>query len=585
MTSAYYRYDASPEIRAISFCPWGSGSALLIPAWANQSAYLFSSGLVSGTPISGSTFPGYVGATSDGASGAWLLPYAGPITRYRSNGTLTPLATPSGVVFTGLTNVSGAPIAIDAAGKIYAKNGSTAFSVTGSVSGAAQSLVASGTLLYTIMQGASGLGTFNTLTLASGFIAAPFPVVSCVAAAPTRKTAIGGWDFANIPSGFAALAGNPVSGTILAAAASAGGGSAQLWDNDGFGNWTLGQTVGSLGAPSALVWLPTGAGLFYSSAAGNTLQVLSYAFGALALAQTLSVSGAAAVAVTLDSQNALVCQPSLNTLQPLTISGSGWVVSGSVAIGNPQSVIALTATTAAVGCSSGLAFLSLVAGAWNVSSTVSLPFVPTQLARDNAGTVYAAGPSGTTTRIYANGISTLYVGGLAGMFWEQGQLVLADETNSLLRVYEFFQNVFTAQTTLTGPSGMAALATAGGGSTIFAAGSGAAWQCEFTSPWQLRRIRYGKASAYNGTTWTTTNLKAGHTPEALTLDPSGNITVATLQNELFTVSPTGGVISSGIVTQLAGQPQSTPLGISSLLWQGAALYATSSLNQAFMRLI
>jgi hypothetical protein len=65
---------------------------------------------------------------------------------------------------------------------------------------------------------------------------------------------------------------------------------------------------------------------------------------------------------------------------------------------------------------------------------------------------------------------------------------------------------------------------------------------------------------------------------AICYDQSNNLRVATSQNTLWTITSGGTVLSSGAVPQYSTQPQSVPLGISSLLAFGAGVYGATSLS-------
>ena len=104
------------------------------------------------------------------------------------------------------------------------------------------------------------------------------------------------------------------------------------------------------------------------------------------------------------------------------------------------------------------------------------------------------------------------------------------------------------------------------------------------APYQLQAVKNGQVGIYNTSTsgWTTTTLGPQFTPEAITFDPSGNVTVAALQNELFTIASSGGISAQRAVPVFTGQVANTPLGISSLSWINGHLYATSVLNETLM---
>lgn len=583
VAATYYRYAPAPEIRAICAVPFGSGGGLLAPAAFVSSAALLVSGTLSPTAVSGGLFPGFAGAASDGASGAWLLGFGGPVTRLSAAGAVSSLSTPPLTSFTGLASVSGVPWGVDASGSIYTRSGSAFVSGAGTFGVPARTLTARGATLYALLPSSSGVGTFDTGALTSGIIVAPMAVPAALGVSSGGLIAVGGWDQASIASGFFATAFDPANpSTILAGVSAAASGSLTVWTNDASGNWSLSQTLSGVGAPRKVAWLPTGGQIFAASPSSNQLTVANYALGILTLAQTISVSGAAALALTTDSLNGLICQPSLNQVTALTLSGSAWVTSGSVGIGSPQAALALSSTSIAIGCSSGVALLSLAGGAWSVSSVIPMSFTPGALATDGSGTIFGAGTSGASGFVATSGISASFAGSTSGVIWQQGQLAVADQTNSLLRVFQFFNGALTQRTSISAPAGVSGIAA--NGQLVLANGASAAWQYRFGAPWTLQAERFGKVSLYNGSVWTTTNLQAGHIPQAVAFSPSGTLSVATLANELFTIAASGGIVSSGAITLFPGQAAGTPLGISSLTWLAGNLLATSSLNQSVVRL-
>ena len=617
MTSAFYRYsNPLQSIRSMAQTTWTSG--LLFPSWKLDAAYLFSAGVIQTTPLSGTVEFGYPAAASDAASGAWTITFPGALTHYTSGGALTFYSPGSGALFTGLTTVTsgGLPFIVDASGYVYGfttglsgdvLSVSDIFSLSDIFSIAAsgglqeilrfpvspQGLVATSGALYTILAALSGVGAVRssgfTESFSSGFVATPMQFPTCLAASGSLL-AVGGWNPATIASGFSAIATNPTDNSLFVGITPSAS-ALTLWHNsDGLGNWTLSQTVTGVAAATALAWSPLGNTIFSASPTSGVVQVFNYAFGTVTKTQTIALSGAAAVAFTLNALNALVCQPTQNVVTPLTLSGSAWVASGSLAIHDASSVLALSNVEAMIGFASGAVVAQYAGGVWSSGAVTALSFVPTQLTQDLSGNLIAAGTSGSSGFVYTTGVTGSFNGSVSGLLYRQDQIVIADGTNALLRVFSLNNGTLTQKTSLAVASPLTALAAPpladplAYSVPVIAAASGVTSLVYFYSPFTLAYQKSNEFSLYNGSAWTSTQLKIGHQPEALTFDPSGNVSLVTLQNELFTMSATGGIVSSGVIAQFSGQPQTSPLGLSSLQWINGSLFATSVLNETLVQL-
>ena len=574
------------DIRSMAITAYG-GSGMAFPAWrTNLAALANGSGATSGTNVSGAIFPGFVGACPDGSSGAWLLQFTGSLIDLTSGGATLAYAAPSGAIFAGLTALGSSAYGVDTSGNVYGITSHGVFSNLGTFGVPANGLTGSGALLYSILQSISGVGTFNPTSLTSGVVSSPFSGgMMCLAAsgAASGAFALGGYAAATLASGFSTAQLDPTNSLLFAGATPAAL-ALSLWTNNGTENWAFTQLATGAGNTSSLSWAPSGTSVFASDTVSGAVRVFNYSLGILSLAQTLGVVGAAAVAAMLDGQTVLACQPSQNSITTLYASGATWVVSGAtIPLANPQSVIAQTPIQAAVGYASGIAYLTNSAGIWSVTSTGALPFVPNYLALDYSGNVVAAGTSGAIGVIYAGGVTGAFSGSVSGMIFQQGQIVVADATNSVLRVFESFNGAITQQQTY--PFALAPTALFEATRSIFLAGSGTTNIYEFLSPWTLAAMRTGKVSAYNGSLWNTTNLPVNQIPQTVAFDASGNISVATLLNAYYTISPTGGIVTSGIIAQDAQQPATTPIGIASLLWLNGKLFGTSTLNEALVEVV
>lgn len=118
-------------------------------------------------------------------------------------------------------------------------------------------------------------------------------------------------------------------------------------------------------------------------------------------------------------------------------------------------------------------------------------------------------------------------------------------------------------------------------STLFSMGSGSTVTYSFSgSPFEIIRVKSGIAGIWNGS-WTTADLGIGHMPSAAGFDASGNLYVASSDNFLWSVSPAGTVLTSGLVAPYSGQVANVTLSLSDLIVSGGNALMTTSLPGAF----
>jgi hypothetical protein len=593
--ATYYRLTTNASIHSQGQALWNG--VLFFGAWYDQSAYELSGGALSGVAeLSSSGIYGFAGISTDGFSGVYLTRFDPVLLDYDTSGVVDTYAISSSAILNNTVYVSGAAAFVtDVLGNVYGAAASginilaqsnilalpdiftPGFDTSGSFGTPIRGLVTSGTTLLAIAPLLSGIGTLDTTTMTSGFIPAPMPFPTSLAISGSIL-AVGGWSAAQIASGFNGIAFDPTNSNLFVGVSTAYAGITS-WTNDASGNWSQSQAVTGSGLPEYLAWSPLAGQVLTSVPSSGLVNVFAYSFGSFSLDQVLAVSGAGALTLT-DSTHALVCTPLLNEIAALEVSGTTWVASGTVALANPESILTLASNQAVAGYASGLAYLTLSGGTWAVTQQVALPFVPTSLALDNTSSVIAAGVVGASGYLYANGVYTTFAGGVSGMFYQQGQIVVADPVNSVLRIFsDTGSGVPVEQNTF--PVASAPIALASNLYDILIAASGVTYEAQFTAPYTLVAQQSGSVATYNGA-WSGTALKVGHLPEAVAFDASGNISAVTLQNELFTISVTGGIITSGEIVQFTGQPQDTPLGLSSLQWLNGHLYATSVLNNSLV---
>lgn len=612
--------NSQADIKSMALAAFGS-SGIVLAVWYSKDAWLFSGvaessltqSAVSGVAVSGASVnlnvSGFVAATSDGSSGAYLCQDVGALIHYASGGTLTGYALPSGMAFVGAHYSTGqsAPYMVNASGALYVLSGATIVPVLPSSGFNSPSylLAGSGSTLFSLLASASGIGTFALSSLASGasgFISAPMTVPTCLAvpSGGAYPLAAGGWTQAFIPSGFSsqALTTDPQAQTVVLGATS-GAGALSLWTQGASGIFSFTQAITGLSNPSFVTWNASGTQAMVCDPVSGHVYVAAYSLGVLSISQTLSVTGATQAAMTPAGDWAFITQKAQNQIQLLRNTGV-WAAAATIALSGANAVVSISPSGMAIGGSSGAVsgvFYATLTSAWALSSGASLGFVPGAFSEDTAGNLYAVGTSGASGILAEVSGSTVvgsgsWVGSVAGVLWEQGQIVVTDPTAALIRMFapqysyansaiSFVQTNAYAQpsgTTGVGPVDFSTPYLLVGGSSRTSI-----WQ--FAAPYSLSAAQSGVASIYNGSGWASVSLGIGHVPEAMAFDPSGNISVVTLQNDLYTLAASGAIISSGAVTQDVNQLQTTPIGMSKLLWLNGHLYASSSLNEALIQIV
>lgn len=578
--------------------------AFLVPSWNTPNAWLYpgASGAIVAASLSSGAVSGlaFNAIVSDGGTGIWALPWSvypqESILHAVSGQPTSGYILPSGHVFNGLAQLSGSPYFIEASGHVYTVSGAVVTQLAALASGAVQ-LVSDATVskIYTlnpVYNGNSQSWTISSLTipgLASGSIPVPFsgapfipdwPATRAMAAG-SGQVAIGGWLQNSIVSGFNALALQPPSSGALVGLIASG---LSLWTFDSKFNPTFAQSVSGLGTASALQWSPDGTQLFVSDPVGNKVSIYNFSIGTLTLAQTLSASGAAGVAILSTLTDGIIIQPSKNSIQPITKSVN-WSNNGSaIAIGNPQCAVAATASEILIGCVSGIVPANLTGGVWSLGSATNLVFLPQFIAADVSANPIATGVSGAISYIYWLGQAASFSGIVAGLNYEQGQSFVLDSSASGIRGFSAVSGSAPSQQSIYSlgfqPSaqslvaGLMAVSSTAVSKTVF---------LQPVAPFVVASVRVGYASIYNGGIWTTTKFGVGAVPTAMAYDPSGNVSVVTADNNLYTVNASG-FVASGSIPPFTGQTATAPGGLSSLLWSNGHLYASSMLNSSIVEI-
>lgn len=582
ISATYYR-NTNPLtiIRSLQATPTASG--LMLPNWMFNSAFQFlqaTSG-ISATSFSGTTQFGTAGSTGVSGGGVYAALYGTSMDLLVASGGVSQVATAlSGtVLFNDMTTAGGTPFAVNGSGQVFKLVGS-AWSQVGNFGVASYGLVANSTpTLYSLQTALGRLGTMTTAGV-SGTLATPMTFPAILAASSGVNIAVGGWNTTTLVSGFTAMAADPVNTTTFALSHLATSGIS-IWAQGASGTYVESQFVSGAGQNVSLAWSANGNFILGADTTNGAVHVFTSSFGVVSLTQTITLTGAAAVAIALDSQHALACQPGSNQVQGLGYNGSTWATSGAaIPIGNPKSIIALSSTQMLVGCSSGLATLTFsVVSGWNITNVSGIGFVPTALDVDVNGGAYAAtATSGSNGLVYYNGASGSYVGSASGVVVQQGQIITTDPTNN---VYRMFTNIGGTITQQASGAFTGAQAVGNVGNYVLIGSTTTSTQFQWGQPFTLNNVKTGQVSIYNGTSFSTLTLGAGVVPTAMAFDASNNLTITTQQNGIVVYNPVASsVAQSGSMPIFLGQSQSTPYGIASLTWASGLVWATSSMNES-----
>lgn len=592
MTTAFFRYtDPLNPLKAVTILPYGG--AVLVGAWFDGVTFQLGGSTVSLAPVSGSGNFGYASSHVDSSGVASYLRFQSTFQTLDASGVVRSFLAPSGAVQTALFNGmflhNNTPYISDVSGNVYTFSPLTAsgtVSKIGAFGTPTRGLVGTPNFLYAA---APNSGAFLAqmpfaTPAATGRIATPMTVPAAVASSG-GLIAVGGWSNTSIVSGFFNIAGNPVNANFLAGLTTGSAGISSFTESVS-GVWGFQQHVANTGAGTQLQWTPLGNTLFAANTASGTgtIDVYGLSVNTLTFNQALGIAGVSGLAVASDSTHALAFSPGAGQVTSIYSVGSGWAVSGAVAMGNPRSAITLPGgATALVGNVSGLSLMTLFGNQWQLTSTTTLHFVPLYLAYSALNnSTFAAGVSGASGAIYstATALSGTYVGGCSGLVVFGNQVIMLDPTGKLQFIDPNTLSVAASAAIASGAQCIAAI-----GSELLIGYATQTLRYTLGAPYSLQAVKTGAVSIYTEATsgWVTATLSPAQIPEALTFDTSGNISVATLSNYLLTITTAAAVSSVVSIPVFSGQVANTPLGISSLRWINGSLYASSILNNAIIQ--
>lgn len=506
--------------------------------------------------------PGIISALAPG-NGGWMVDWEGHVAQIFGSGSAFPSAT-----YRGLTTIGTDVYGLNTSGAVR--------NYTGSLIGTfgqtpRNGMSSDGSSLFAAL--ASGVGSMTTGGV-SGIVAYPaaLTVPTCFALLSSGAYAVGGWQNYPALGGAAAVGIDPSTSSTAAGVLS---GAAVIWQTTDANNWTLTSTVTGLANLGYMSWVAGGTQVLATDATSGVVQVLNYSTGNLSLAQQVAVSGAGAIVVLPDGAHGLVAQP--GGVRPLTGSLGTWTASGAaIPLTGVADLILASDTSAAVAFASGYGFVAYNSGLWSVSSTGSVPFNASRIVLDDRNYAYLAA-SGHFSVYNATTLvgSGAWAGGAGAILIERQQVVVADTTSNLLRVFQQTPYGWSESSNIASPAGVSSLAMID--AVLFAAGTSETYIYEFTAPYILERIRSGTLTTRVSGAWVTQNLGNAHIPSALAYSSSGEVWAATVENDLYTINVTGGIKTQTTVNVYTGQASGTPLSLSSLDWGSGKLLATTSL--------
>jgi hypothetical protein len=583
----------------------------------------------------------YIDAATDGASGFYVLGVTGPLIHVSSL-TAAPssitLPTSPSFAYTGLTfnTANGKPYMIGYDGTIYTVTAGVVSTVAGPPGGG-------------IVAPAKGLYSDSTSHLYT-----IFPTSNVLA-----KYTIGtGWTSTLSP--FTASLDTLSYSTSIGAAMIAGRNTSQVTDSNTIldltytlnptqvliadtgpsvqvytlteGGFVFAQAVtGYSGIPTQLAAEPDGNQCLVTDSTNNRIEVLTYN-GAWSQTSTVPLSGPTNLSIYTNPNGlvqALVCQPSNNTLSVMNKSVNTWAViqtlnipgATSVSIDNTQGVVTAIVTTA-----TGVQLLSNNGAVWVLGNAIALNPVPTLSGADVWSTtnnqLYAAGSSGGNTTVYAFSGNTIlgsysFTGTMSGLEIVNWQALVATTTGNLNVGYyiggttgnvvnpavipaassvnmawipatlEFYPTLVIA-----GPNIIQSFFndspqsfTRETDSSIAILISGGAFTSKTSAQFSFQPIRTNSAGVSGQ--WTTLDLINRNKVSSITSDANRNIYAVTVGNDIYKYNGSGTLITGYpyILTPPTNQEEFIPLGLSKLVFWNNQLWSASGLLGGLVEII
>jgi hypothetical protein len=519
----------------------------------------------------------------------------------------------TGITATGMAASGNTAIAVDSNGVIFvtsSRHPGIVEAIEPGFAALSRDLTANQVDLYTTLPLSSSLGIMSLAGRSFSTLLTPIPYPTIVRAAATgTAVAVAGWSLAFVASGAAQLASSPADPTGFAAFTSpAASGVVLLEGSDPV--WTINNVASGQAGCSYLAWNPDGTQVLDScSASVNVLQIIG---GQLQQVQSLALSQPGRLGITPDGTNALVCQTAANQIAVLVNTLDTWTIGTPTAIPSPTAAVFTTSTAGYAAANGDLYSLSRAGNVWSATLMFSLGFTASNMALDPLGNLYIVG-TGTGTgnlTLVQNNVATStmsWVGSGDDLTVLQGQIAVLDITGgpgvfilgvpghdtlgenvigmssgSRMRMYGLVGSTLVDESTNITAGGPIFPATV----TALAATPNSVWLCaaneialcNWERPYQIRNRQSGEFALWNGSEWGQYHMGILHDPSAMTWDASGNIEVATQENDIYTfggtVTGTGvPYITSEVLPVYPGQVTGISLGLSSLSWLNGHLYA------------
>lgn len=446
---------------------------------------------------------------------------------------------------------------------------------------------------YGLKAGFSDYGKMAVVGGATTTVTTPMPTPMAIAPS-VNGVAVSGYGPSTLAEGYIALQSRTNNEAFFAAGARAStptvdylGGS----DNA----WAVSTSFTTAHQAISIAWTANGGQLLVSEAS-DTVEVLTLTSGSFVVSQTLTVTGAGAMAVTADNTEALICQASANSLTVLSNSVNIWSIASTVTgVSSPVDVALISTSKAAVASTTaGIIYVTLLGGIWTIASTVALPFAPTSISYDLlSGNLYITGTSagsGFLAHIDSNGVlhaDDTWTGSADNVITFSNRVMVLDKTNSLTRQYPINSfNYTTEVVTFASP-----VATPVGqfltNNNIWTSSATASAAQNLLGPnGALVSTRIGSVAVRNETTntWSTFTLGAEVIPTAIYWDSAANLWVADSSNTITQLTATATHVSSTTIPAYTNQGAGVPLGISSIVRNGTSLYCTSSLSGVIVQI-
>lgn len=518
----------------------------------------------------------------------------------------------TGLTATGAVASGNAAICVDASGVVFitsTRNPGIVESISPGYGDLARDLSANETNLYTALPRAGALGVMALSGRTFSSLLTPMKYPASVRAAATGVAiAVAGWDLAVVASGAAYFASNPSSpGTQAVFSSPIASGVVLIEGSDPA--WGVVSVATGQAGCGPVAWNPDGTQVLV--ACETSVNILNIVGGHLTQTQSLMASAPGRMSVTPDGTNALVCQPTADSIAVLINTLDIWSLGTPVSLTAPQSVL-ITSDTAGYALANGnLYSLFRTGDVWTPTLLFSLGYTGANLtidAQDNLYVVGTAGADGFLSLVQDNALANTvtWVGSGDDVTVLQAQAAVLDLTGArnlildvplhdilginilglggfagTIRMFGLLGNALvddssqpTAAIPILPPRAISFGTTP---DSVWLCGD-ELYQCSWEAPYEIRNRRAGRFALYDGSEWGLVDLGVGHDPAAMTWDATGNVELVSQQNDLYTFS---GVVSGVAVPLVSleeipvypGQLAGTPLGMSSLTWYGGALYA------------